>query len=199
MKISLLILSILLLGGCGENLQNQPDTSGSPTAAAGSPASTASPYAEFNTTITIRDVMNTFIDPSADAIWQSVRFEMDETGSHEVVPATDEEWEVLRKHAISIIEGANALMIPGRHVAAPGATTEFPAYEYLPEEVEQKLAEDRVAWIVFAQGLQTSALSVMDAIAARDITMLSDSGGLMDQACENCRSQYWYRTNANAQ
>ncbi len=195
MKISLAILSVFLLIACGESPQNQPDSATSTSTPTESQGSTANAYAEFNTTITIRDVMNTFIDPSADAIWQSVRFEMDETGSHEEVPETDEEWETLRKHAISIIEGANALMIPGRHVATPGATTEFPAYEYLPEEVEQKLADDRIAWIVFSQGLQTSALSVMDAIAARDTTRLSESGGMVDQACENCHSQYWYRAN----
>jgi hypothetical protein len=97
------------------------------------------------------------------------------------------------ENAIAIIEGANALMIPGRHVAAPGSTTEFPAYEYMPEEVEAKLAEDRLSWLGFAQALQTSALSVMDAINARDVTRLGETGGLLDQACENCHSQYWYR------
>jgi hypothetical protein len=191
MKLPITILSGFLLVACSD----QPDSSVSPTVSVIERTTvTPVPYAEFNTSVTIRDIMNTFIDPSADAIWQSVRFEMDETGSHEEVPDTDEEWEALRKQAISIIEGANALMMPGRHVAAPGSTTEFPQYEYRPEEVEQKLVEDRVAWVVFAQGLQRSALSVMDAIEARDVAGLSDSGGLVDEACENCHSQYWYRT-----
>ena len=138
-KVSV-FLSILLLAACSDDSVLQRDSTSIPAAAVDSASSAPAPYAEFNTSITIRDVMNTFIDPSADAIWQAVRFEMDENGSREIIPESEEEWEVLRKHAISIIEGANALMIPGRHVAAPGSTTEFPAYEYLPEEVEQKLA-----------------------------------------------------------
>lgn len=195
MKISLATLFTLLSIGCGERPQDDAAAANpAPPSATASSARPAAAYAEFNTSITIRDIMNTFIDPSADAIWQSVRFDIDETGAHEEVPDTDEDWEALRKHAISIVEGANALMIPGRRVAAAGATTEFPAYEYLPEEVEQKLTEDRIAWVVFAQGLQNSALNVMDAIAARDVARLSDSGGLLDEACENCHSQYWYRT-----
>jgi len=194
MKTAITIFSILLLGACSDNTGSQLETSTPPTSPTESATSTSVPYAEFNTTITIRDVMNTFIDPSADALWQAVRFEMDETGAHEIYPANDEEWEVLRKHAITIIEGANALMIPGRHVAPPGSTTDFPAYEYLPEEVEVKLVEDRVSWLVFAQGLQSSAISVMDAIAARDVIGLGETGGLVDEACENCHSQYWYRT-----
>ncbi len=195
MKTFLTIFSMFLLVSCGDdNPGNQPDTTTLPEPVVESAGNTPVLYAEFNTSITIRDVMNTFIDPSADALWQAVRFEMDATGAHEVVPETEEEWEALRKHAISIIEGANALMIPGRHVAAPGSTTEFPAYEYLPEEVEAKLAEDRLSWLGFAQSLQTSAFSVMDAINARDVTRLGETGGLVDQACENCHSQYWYRT-----
>ena len=197
MKLSITILSTLLLLACSDEPASVADSSSGGPATAERSESVSDPYAEFNTTITIRDIMNTFIDPSADAIWQAVRFEMDETGAHEEKPDTDEEWEALRKHAISIIEGANALMIPGRQVAAPGASTEFPAYEYLPEEVEQKLVENRVAWVVFAQGLQTSALRVMDAIAARDVQALSDNGGLVDEACENCHSQYWYRTDTS--
>jgi hypothetical protein len=122
---------------------------------------------------------------------------MDETGAREIYPETEKEWDDLRKHAISIIEGANALMIPGRRVAASGSTTEFPAYEYLPEEVEQKLGEDRTSWLIFAQALQAATLNVMDAIAARDVIRLGESGGLVDQACESCHMQYWYRAESS--
>ncbi|HWK52798.1 MAG TPA: hypothetical protein VNR18_00375, partial [Hyphomicrobiales bacterium] len=157
--------------------------------AAPAPAS----YSEFNTTATIRDVMNTLIDPSADALWEAVRFEVDEDGEHDFSPQTEEEWQALRYEAVSIIEGGNALMLPDRHVAPPGATTEFPEYEFIPEEVEAKLREDRQSWIGFAQGLQNAAVQALQAIEDRNVDQLIEYGALLDEACESCHSQYWYR------
>jgi hypothetical protein len=185
---SSLLLVALVAGGCSQEAAVRNDQA--PVAA----VSTTTPaYAEFNTSNTIRDVMNTLIDPSADALWTAVRFEMDENGSREIKPETDEDWAALRRHAIAIVEGANALMIPGRNVAPPGATTEFPAYEYVPEEVDAKLREDWQSWLAYAQGLQNSALAVMAAIDARELERFSENGGALDQACESCHMQYWYR------
>jgi hypothetical protein len=147
----------------------------------------------FNTTATIRDVMDTLVDPSADELWNSVRFEVDEEGAREMRPESDEEWAALRRAAIAIIEGGNALMIPGRRVAPPGATTEFPAYEYLPDEVAAKLAENPGAWDGFAQGLQAAAMDMLQSIEARDADKLSEFGAALDEACETCHSLYWYR------
>lgn len=163
------------------------------TEAAAAPAVPSATYTEFNTTNTIRDVMNALIDPGADALWNSVRFEFDTDGQREYKPETDEEWLALRRHAVAIVEGANALMIPGRHVAPPGATTEFPEYEYVPEEVDAKLREDWASWLGHAQGLQSAALSILAAIDARNADLVSEHGAALDQACENCHMQYWYR------
>ena len=158
------------------------------TSASAPPATT-----RFNTVATIRDVMNTLIDPSADVLWNAVRFEMDAGGSREMRPETDEQWQVLREHAVAIIEGGNSLMIPGRRVAPEGATTEFPEYEYVPDEVDQKLQEDWQSWLGFAQGLQGSAELMLDAIVKRDADLLTRYGADLDGACEACHSQYWYR------
>jgi hypothetical protein len=151
-------------------------------------------YAEFNTDLTIREVMNNLIDPSADALWTAVKFEMDENGSRELRPESDEDWAALRQHAVFVIEGGNALMIPGRRVAPPGATTEFPAYEYQPDEVDAILRQDWQSWQGFAQGLQASAFDMLRAIDARDADLLSEYGAALDEACESCHSRYWYRS-----
>src|SRR5690606_22230270 len=95
--------------------------------------------------------------------------------------------------AISMIEGANSLMIPGRAVAPPGATTEFPEYEYEPAEVERELAADWDSWVGFAQSFQQTTLLALDAIERRDITGLEEVGSAIDSACEGCHGQYWYR------
>lgn len=152
-------------------------------------------YSEFNIQMTIREVMNTFIDPNADIIWEAVSYEASlDAGIIERVPETDEDWDLLRKSAIGIIEGANSLMIPGRRVAPPGSTTPYPDAEYEPFEVEEKLQEDRASWIAFSQGLQQATLNVVNAIDARDIDAYTEAGGSVDTACTACHQQYWYRS-----
>lgn len=152
------------------------------------------PYSEFNVQMTIRDVMNTFIDPNADILWEAVSYDASlDGGIVEQKPESDEDWALLRKSAIGIIEGANSLMIPGRRVAPPGSTTDYPDAEYEPFEVEMKLQADRASWIGFAQGLQASALSALNAIDQRNLEVYTEAGGAIDDACTACHQQYWYR------
>ena len=187
--IILFISSLLMtLNACSDAGTGQAQSSQSTSA----PVDNTMPA--FNTTATIRDVMNTLVDPQADALWNSVRFEVDENGSREMRPETDEDWMALRRAAVAIIEVGNSLMIPGRRVAPAGASTEFPEYEYLPDEVAAKLASDPVSWGGFARGLQSSALDMLQAIEARDADLLSELGAALDTACEDCHSLYWYRT-----
>jgi hypothetical protein len=64
--------------------------------------------------------MLSVVDPSADVLWESVAVVSTEKGTEERKPRTDEEWAKVRAHAITLIEAANLLMIPGRKVAQPG-------------------------------------------------------------------------------
>lgn len=182
---------LFLLASCTQEEERQVDVEESPVEPPA--AANAQGFADFDTTLTIRDVMNTLIDPHADALWGSVSYIVTAEGVEERFPQTEEDWSALRANAISMIEGANSLMIPGRAVAPPGATTEFPSYEYQPEEVAAKLAEDWNSWVAFAQGFQQVTLQALNAIERRDIAGLSEVGAAIDQACEACHSQYWYR------
>jgi hypothetical protein len=184
------LLAVGILAACAPS-----ERSAAPTVAV-APAPATPPvaaYSEFNTAATIRDVMNTLIDPTADTLWNAVRFENTEDGAREYRPEPDEDWAALRRAAVATIEGGNSLMIPGRRVAAPGATTEFPEYEFMPDEVQARLDENRAAFDGFAQGLQAAAVEILGAIDARNVELLSEKGGALDEACESCHIQYWYR------
>lgn len=176
-------LGTFLLSAC-----SPPQETG--TAATNAPEPEPVPY---NNVITIREIMASLVDPHADALWNSVRVVSDADGITEFVPETENDWLALRISAISIVEGANALMVPGRRVAPPGAEGEFPEYEFTPEEVEEKLAADRQSWIGFAGGLQDAALEILDAVDNRDTEKLVEWGAHLDEACESCHSVYWYR------
>jgi hypothetical protein len=151
------------------------------------------PSTNFNTEITIREIMASLVDPHADALWNSVRVISDADGITEFYPETDEEWTALRINAVTIIEGSNALMMPGRLVAPPGAAGIFPEFELTPEEVQQKLDADFLSWVAFSRGLQDAAIEMLDAVDAQDPDTLSDSGAFLDEACEACHAFYWYR------
>lgn len=194
-QFALAAVAALALAACGDDAPPQPAESPvTPPEDVPLEPDAGAALGGFNTRATIRDVMNTLIDPHADALWNAVSYVATEEGIEERYPQSDEEWAEVRGHAISMIEGANSLMIPGRRVAPPGSTTEFPDYEYLPEEVQEKLDEDWASWEGFAQGFQQSVLTALEAVESRDVEGLSEAGAGIDAACESCHSQYWYRT-----
>lgn len=167
--------------------------SGEETANTANETVSAALPAPYDIQISIREIMSSLIDPHADALWNSVKVVSDSNGITEFAPETDEEWAALRISAVSIIEGSNSLMMPGRQVARPGSVGEFPEYEFTPEEVQELLNADLQSWVGFSQGLQNSAFDMLKAIDMRDSEFLSESGAYLDEACEACHANYWYR------
>jgi len=184
----ILCLSIVGLTGCSDGMNQYTSVVADADQVTPSPAPL-----QYNTQVTIREIMATLIDPHADALWNSVKVVSDESGIIEYFPESDEEWQSLRQSAISIIEGSNALMMPGRAVAPPGASGIFPDYEFTPAEVEEKLAEDRLSWIGFSRNLQDAAIELLNAVDEQDTNRLTEWGAYLDEACESCHSVYWYR------
>src|SRR4026207_1823074 len=76
--------------------------------------------AEFKLTGSIKDIMDSIVDPSADTLWGSGATTVDAQGMHERFPRTDEEWQEVRRQAIRLMEATNLLVMPGRIVAKPG-------------------------------------------------------------------------------
>lgn len=150
------------------------------------------PVAEYRPTATIKDIMDSTVDPSADVIWDSVAIIISATGTEEKAPKTDEEWKAVRGAAIRIIEATNLLQVPGRAVARAGDKSEFPGIELAPEEIQKLLDEDRRSFVTLAHGLHDAGMAALKAIDARDAAALLTSGETLDTACENCHLKYWY-------
>src|SRR5690242_18801441 len=68
-------------------------------------------------TATIKDIMDSMVDPSGDFIFESVQQISDEHGISEKAPRTDEEWEEVRHHLFILLEAPNLLTMEGRQVA----------------------------------------------------------------------------------
>ena len=67
---------------------------------------------------TVRELMESVVAHAAETYWGSVQVIVDETGVHERVPQTDEEWEAVWAAGLSIAESGNLLMMAPRAVAS---------------------------------------------------------------------------------
>lgn len=152
------------------------------------------PQSEFRPTSTVKDIMDLVIDPSADALWDSVEVVATLEGTDRKAPKTDDDWKVLRRHAVSLVEASNLLLIPGRHVASPGEKADDARVDLNPEEIEALRVKDPAAWALRAHWLHDAATESLKAVDARDATALMNAGETLDTACESCHRNYWYRT-----
>ena len=151
---------------------------------------TESPY---KVTATIQDIMDAQVDPAADEIWNSVASIVGPNGIEEKQPRTDEEWDALKLKAFLVIEGANLLVMPGRKIAPEGAALDPGELAgETPEAMQKAMETNRSAWVQLAQGLHDAGLEVMKAIEAKSADQLIAAGEVLDTACENCHSTFWY-------
>lgn len=149
---------------------------------------------QYRLTATIQDLMDGIIDPSADVLWDSVAYIATTKGIEDRQPRTDEEWKTVRNSAITLIEAANLLSMPGRSVAAAHAPTDAPPGlgELSHAEIQQRIDATHDGFTQFARNLQDAGLKALAAIAAKDAQGLMDAGGTIDEACEACHVTYWY-------
>lgn len=150
------------------------------------------PQPDYAPDATIKDLMLSIVDPSADVVWLSVTTVQSHEGTVETAPKTDEEWKKVRQGAIALTEAANLLMMPGRHVAGPGEKSETPGVELEPLEMEALIDKDRASWNLRAKGLHDAGMEALQAIDAKDAQKVFEIGEHIERACENCHSQYWY-------
>ncbi|MES2012276.1 MAG: hypothetical protein V4445_00860 [Pseudomonadota bacterium] len=146
----------------------------------------------FTPTATLQELMVSVIDPNVDPIWNATSTVSTKEGTVEKTPQTDAEWTTLRNHALTLVEVSNLLVIEGRPVAALGVSTSTHAVELNPQDVQKLIETHRGDFINHAHALQEGAKLMLAAIDARNPEELARVGGIVDHACEQCHSQFWY-------
>jgi hypothetical protein len=159
--------------------------------AAARPAAVA-PRLAFRPTATVKDIMDSIVIPASEAVFGAVSSEAGPNGDVEKVPQNDAEWNEVRKNALLLVEGGNLLMIEGRHVAPATAKSEHPGVELEPAQMDALVSKNRTAFTSAAKGLVDASLVALKAIDGKNPMALSDAGGDIDAACENCHTQFWY-------
>src|SRR6188768_1975783 len=139
-----------LLTGCGPKQETMAAAQSSPPPAPAPAPSPLKPIAG------VQDVMASMIDPAADFLWESVSTTVTKGKAVEKQPRTNEEWAEVRRQAIILTEGANLLMMDGRHVVKEGAKLEDHGTEgnLTAAESEKAIAENREGFIAFSTALR---------------------------------------------
>ena len=153
---------------------------------------TASDAPQYEAAATVKDLMQSIVDPSADLVWNAVTTVQTAKGTIDTVPKTPEEWLKVRHGAVGLSEAANLLMMPGRHVAQPHEKSDTPGVELEPAEMEVLINKDRAAFIQRAKALHEAGMAAVAAADAKDAQKLFEVGEQIESACENCHSHYWY-------
>lgn len=157
-------------------------------------AAVAAPTVPFQPDASIQDLMENVVDHNADILWESVAVISSEKGVEERMPRTDEEWATVRAAAVTLAEATNLLMIPGRRVAHEGKVLQDSNVEGIlkAEEIQSLIDGDHSKFASKAMALHAAALAALQAIDEKDHNKLSDVGGAIDEACEQCHTTYWY-------
>ena len=147
---------------------------------------------------TIKDIMDSMVEPSGDFVFESVQEISDERGITEKAPKTNAEWEAVRRHLFVLIEAPNLLTMQGRKAARPEDRSRNALVENEPEEVQKLLDADRPSFIRRARRLQDAAALALQAVDAKDKDALFHAIDGIDKACENCHLHYWYPNDQRA-
>ncbi|BAV64458.1 hypothetical protein [Sphingobium cloacae] len=190
MRLHLISLSVSLaavaaLAGCSEKTSDRTVAN-----QAGAGQGEAASAAPFDTSTSIRELMDSTVDPAADGVWESVATVSDRNGVDKRRPRTEEEWKDVRRHAITLIEAMNLVMMKGRH-AAPADTPRLTG-ELTTEQIDALLASDHETFVAFAQNMQKTTKVALAAIDKRDPVALFEAGSEIDSACEGCHVTFWY-------
>jgi hypothetical protein len=140
----------------------------------------------------VKDVMESIVDPSADVLWGAAGAIIDKQGIQDMSPKTPKEWLNVRHAAVRIIEGANLLVMPGREAAPAGTKSEAPGVELEPAEITALIKKQRKSFDAFAKSLQDLGLEALRASEAQNVPLLEDIGGRMENVCESCHQTFWY-------
>lgn len=182
-KQSLLAIAVLCsLSACGRRDDSKVET----RHAAGSPSVAL--------TTSTQDLMRHLIEPSAEAPWESVSTSVSAEGVEEKHPRMDEEWFAVRSHAVTLMEAANLLGVPGRKVIAQGQAMADEGVQGVisAAEVQTKMDSQHGQFKQFAQLLHSVSADMLKAIDTRSVQGTLDAGEAIDSACESCHMAFWY-------
>ena len=146
-------LVALLVSGCA-NDDAPPDDASTPP---------------FRAVANVQELMLTIVEPAAETYWDAVGWIVDSSGTQEIRPESEEEWEAVRNAAFLIAESGNLLMMDDRVV-------------------------DGGAWIALSQAMIAVGDRAIQAALVKDEAAVFDVGAEVYETCTACHSAYALET-----
>ena len=140
---------------------------------------------------TIRTLMNTEIQRHADTLWKAVRYVVNENGVEEdIAPQTDADWQRLADSALALMAAGDALLAPNLQAdpAPPDA-----AFKYSGAEIQELIALNPEPWRYYVEEMQFATNATLETVVNRDLIGLMETGATINNACNGCHAEFWYR------
>ncbi len=112
-----------------------------------------------------RQLMVSVLEPAAETYWDAVGVIVDEKGTHEIEPRSDEEWEAVVNAAYQLAESGNLLLVEER-------------------------ARGREHWVAMSRSMIEVGRRAIEAAEARDPEAVFDMGAELYFVCTGCHSVY---------
>ncbi len=113
----------------------------------------------------VKQLMASVLEPAADEYWDGVGTVIDHTGTTEIRPETNEDWDALVNHAFVIAESGNLLMLGTR-------------------------PKDGGEWMKMSRALVDVGEKAIRAAASHDPQAVFDVGAEVYDVCTACHSKY---------
>jgi hypothetical protein len=148
--------------------------------------------------LTIKDIMDSRVDPAGDFLFESVVEISDARGIHHKQPRTARQWAAVRHQLQVLIDAPDLLTTPGRKAAHPEDRSRDPKVENQPEQIQRLMDTQHADFVIRAGRLRDAAKVAMKAAEARDPKALFKAISGIDKACESCHLHYWYPNDKRA-
>jgi hypothetical protein len=125
----------------------------------------APPAPPFKPIADVKQLMQSVIDPNADAIWEATGSIVTAKGVEERRPKNQAEWDAVRNSAVVLTEAGNLLMMVPR-------------------------AKDGDVWMKRSQEMIDTGFAAWKAAEAKNVDALFTIGGDVYDACSHCHQDY---------
>jgi hypothetical protein len=146
-------------------------------------------------TLSIKAIMKGNVMPAAEVIWDATAVYVTQEGEDDRSPKNDEDWRKVDLSRIALEDAIKALLVSGRIVDEPGTVSEHPEEELSPYQIEAMIKREPDIWVAMVGALDDTVQQAKKAIEDRDVEALTEIGGAIDEACENCHMHFWYPEN----
>jgi hypothetical protein len=147
---------------------------------------------------TVKDMMHSMVDPAANGLFDSVQIVVDEKGTRQEGPETDQDWQEVGNRAQVLLDVSEYLQTPGLRGARPRDRSGNPGIENEPGEIQRLMDSEHETFARNARRLHDAASVIKRAADAKDRNALWDALGGLDGACEVCHLRYWYPNDKRA-